>query len=81
MLAKFIVILALILIVGSLGAALIHLLRNPGSKQTVNALTWRIGLSIALVLCLLIAAKLGLIKPHGLGQTNATQENPATTHQ
>lgn len=81
MIAKFIVILVLILIVGSLGSALIHLLRNPGSKQTVNALTWRIGLSIGLVLCLLIAAKLGLIKPHGLGQADTMQKNPATTQQ
>lgn len=77
MIAKFLVTLALILIVGSLGSALVHLLRNPGGgKQTANALTWRIGLSIGLFICLLVAAQLGLIKPHGLAQSPNAAGNP-----
>jgi hypothetical protein len=64
---KFLVFICLALIVISLGSALIHLLHNRArSEKTAKALTLRIALSIALFVALLVAARFGLIKPHGL---------------
>ena len=41
--------------------------RQPGQGQRMaRALAWRIGLSVALFLCLLLAWKLGYIQPTGL---------------
>ncbi|HLF96824.1 MAG TPA: DUF2909 domain-containing protein [Methylococcaceae bacterium] len=77
---KLLVLLCLALIVISLGSALIHLLHNRSrSPKTVKALTLRIGLSIALFFALLLAARLGFIKPHGLpeGQSPAPATTPA----
>lgn len=70
MFAKFLIILALILIVGSLASALMHLLAHrDGGMRTYQALTWRIALSIVLFICLIIAGKLGFIQPNSLGQS------------
>jgi membrane associated rhomboid family serine protease len=64
-LIRFIVILMLIMIVGSLGSAFFSLFRSKGqSTNTVKALTIRVGLSIALFALLMILASLGIIKPH-----------------
>ena len=57
----------LIVIVASLGSALWHLVRGAGdSRRMVRALTWRIALSIALFVFLMIAWYTGLIEPHGV---------------
>jgi len=62
MLIKVIIVIALIVIVGSLFSALFFLTKDKqGGKRTVRALTIRIGLSIALFVLLLIAGKFGLI--------------------
>lgn len=67
MITKIIIILAMIIIAGSLGSGLIFLIRDAGNtKRTVKALTIRITISISLFIFLLIAFKLGLIKPHGI---------------
>jgi uncharacterized membrane protein len=67
MFAKFIIIFAMIIIACSLASGLIFLIRDAGhTKRTVKALTLRIGISISLFIFLLIAFKLGLIKPHGI---------------
>lgn len=50
----------------SLGSALFYLMKDKGgSNRTVNALTIRIGLSVALFLLLLLANYLGWIKSTG----------------
>jgi TRAP-type C4-dicarboxylate transport system permease large subunit len=66
---KLIVLLALVAIVVSLGTALVRLTREGGSasKGTVRALTWRIGLSIALFAFILLAIRMGWVTPHGVG--------------
>lgn len=65
---QLIVIALLLLILGSLASGLFFLVRDtPESTRTVRALTWRIGLSIACFLLLLLAAALGFIQPHGIG--------------
>jgi hypothetical protein len=63
---RIIVILAFIGILGSLASALFYLMRDKGgSSKTVNALTLRIGLSVALFLFLLFAHWMGWIETTG----------------
>jgi hypothetical protein len=62
------VILAFSAIIVSLGVALRFMTkRNDGSSGTVNALTVRIALSVALFAFLMLAWAAGWIQPHGLG--------------
>ena len=68
---KYLVALAFIGILASLGVALFFMLRDgregrAKSGGMVRALTVRIGLSVLLFLCLLLAWKLGYIQPGGL---------------
>lgn len=65
---KLLVALVFIAILFALGSALVQLLR-PGrqdNKAMARSLTWRIGLSIALFLLLLLAYQFGWIEPHGV---------------
>lgn len=58
----------LILILWNLGAGLYYMLVDKGeSKRTVNALTRRIVLSIALILMIVLAERMGWIEFHGVG--------------
>ena len=68
---KFIVAIAFLGILASLGAALFFMLRDgrDGRAKTSNmarALALRVGLSVALFICILVAWKLGYIRPTGL---------------
>ncbi len=59
---KFVIILMLIGIVGSLFSGLFFLFRDQGAgDRTVKALTLRIGLSIALFVLLMLGFYFGLI--------------------
>ena len=56
------------LILYNLGAGLYYMLVDQGqSKRTVNALTRRIALSIALILLVVVGMATGLIDAHGVG--------------
>lgn len=67
MITKLFILFVMIIIAGSLLSGLFFLIHDTSdSKRTVKALTIRIGISISLFLFLLIAFKLGYIKPHGL---------------
>lgn len=58
----------LVLIVWNLGAGLYYMLTDRGaSKRTVNALTKRIALSVALILLVALGIWTGVIEPHGVG--------------
>ena len=60
----------LILILWNLGAGLYYMLVDKSeSKRSVNALTRRIALSVALILLLVLAIWMGWITPHGVGRT------------
>ena len=64
---KLFVLIILIAILTSLGSALFYLVKDQRtSKRTVKALTFRIGLSLALFIMLLVAYATGIIQPHGL---------------
>jgi hypothetical protein len=63
---KIIVAIAFILILASLGSALVFLMRDKGkSNRTVKALAYRVGFSIALFVLILVAHQLGWIEPTG----------------
>ena len=60
----------LILILWNLGAGLYYMLVDKGTtKRTVNSLTKRIALSVALVLFIVLAIYMGWIEPHGVGRS------------
>jgi len=64
---RIFVALLLVLILFSLLSGLIYLIRDRGrGERAVKALTWRIGLSIALFLALMAGHYLGLLQPAGL---------------
>ena len=65
---RLLVIGTLLAILWSLGSALYYMSRGQGdSGRMLRALTWRIGLSIALLLLIVVAARLGWIAPHRFG--------------
>ncbi|MBA0395223.1 twin transmembrane helix small protein [Stenotrophomonas maltophilia] len=67
-LKTLLVIAFLIVIVWNLGAGLYYLLVDRGqTKRTVNALTRRIGMSVALIVLVIVSIYMGWIKPHGIG--------------
>lgn len=73
---KYIVLLALALIIYNLYKAFANMFGKKSDPQKVlKALTLRIGLSIALFALLFVAYGLGVIKPHGLAQQPSTETN------
>lgn len=67
MLAKTIIIIAMLLILIALGSGLVFLVRDQGkTKRPVKALSWRIGLSLGVFFFLFIAFRMHWIAPHGL---------------
>jgi hypothetical protein len=66
---RLLIIGTLLAIVVSLGIALFQLGRRRGDPaKMLRALTWRVGLSLALFALLLIAARQGWIAPHDVGR-------------
>lgn len=68
---KYVVLLAFLAILSSLGAALFFMMRGDRSDKSkghfmARALAVRVGLSIALFLGILLAWKFGYIQPTGL---------------
>jgi hypothetical protein len=64
---KIIVIIAFILILGSLAFALVYMMKDKGKTNNMaRALAFRVGFSIALFLLLLLAYHFGFIKPTGI---------------
>jgi cytochrome bd-type quinol oxidase subunit 2 len=71
----YLVVLAFVAILASLASALFFMMRN-GKNETqkgnkmAKALAFRVGFSVVLFLCILLAWKLGYIKPTGLPATD-----------
>ena len=64
-----VIFILLAAILYNLGAGLYFMMTDRGkTNRTVRALTWRIGLSVALIILVIIGILLGIIKPHGVGQ-------------
>jgi hypothetical protein len=67
MIIKIIILLLLALILISLGAGMVSLIKDRGeTNRTVKFLTIRIVLSIALFVLLVISFLMGWIQPHGV---------------
>jgi branched-subunit amino acid transport protein AzlD len=65
--AKLLIILFLFAIIFVLFRGLYYMVKDQGkTKKTVNSLTWRIGLSVMLIILLIIGASFGYIQPHGV---------------
>ena len=61
---RIIILFALAGILLSLGSALVYLIRDRGTtNRTVNALTVRVGISVALFLFILFSYWMGWIQP------------------
>jgi hypothetical protein len=64
---KWIIALALLMIVASLGSALYYMMKDKGSStRMVRSLMLRISLSLLLFLGILIAYHFGYIQPTGI---------------
>jgi hypothetical protein len=51
----------------NLGAALYYMVTNQSaSGRTARSLTWRIGLSVGLIVLVILGILTGLIEPHGI---------------
>ena len=67
MLIKTVVFVVMLIILVCLGSGLVFLVRDEGkTNRTVKALTWRIGISLALFLFLMLAFGLHWISPHSI---------------
>ena len=64
---KLLIIAVLVVIVWNLGAGLYYMVVDKGTtSRTVNSLTKRIALSVALILLVIAGIGLGWIEPHGV---------------
>ncbi len=64
---RVVVLIVFLGIIVSLGSALVYLMRDRGnSSRMAYALTWRVGLSVALFLFVLLAHYLGWIESTGV---------------
>lgn len=68
---KYLVILGFLAIIGSLASALFFMMRDgrdgrPKTSNMARALGFRVGFSILLFVCILLAWKLGYIQPTGI---------------
>jgi hypothetical protein len=68
---KYLVILGFLAIIGSLASALFFMMRDgrdgrPKTSNMARALGFRVGFSILLFVCILVAWKLGYIHPTGI---------------
>ena len=68
---KFLVALAFLAIIASLGSALFFMMMDgrdgkPKTSNMARALAWRVGISVMLFICILVAWKLGYIQPTGI---------------
>ncbi|GMR00772.1 MAG: hypothetical protein BMS9Abin19_0109 [Gammaproteobacteria bacterium] len=66
MIFKIVILSLLLVVLISLGSALVAMAKGDKSDKMLKSLTWRIGLSVAIFILLLIGRAMGLITPHGL---------------
>ena len=66
-LQKLLIIAVFVAIIYNLGAALFHMMTDKGhSGKMAKSLTWRIGLSVGLILLIVLAHFTGVIQLHGV---------------
>ena len=68
MFAKLAIGAFMVAILVALFLGMVFMLKDKSDRRrTVTALTWRVGLQVALVLFLVLAAYMGWITPHRVG--------------
>ncbi len=68
MLAKAVVVIALLVIAYTLGSSFYFLIRDKGEgTRTVRRLTWRVGLSLLLFMLIIFAMTSGWLQPGSAG--------------
>ena len=66
-LQKLLIVAVFIAVLWNLGAALYYMMADKGqSNRTVRSLSWRIGLSVGLILLVILGIATGIIEPHGV---------------
>jgi hypothetical protein len=66
-LQKLLIIAVFLAVIYNLGAALYYMMSDKGqTSRTVKSLTWRIGLSVGLILVVCVMIWAGWIRPHGI---------------
>ena len=66
-LQKLLIVAVFIAVLWNLGAALYYMMVDKGkSNRTVRSLTWRIGISVGLILLVILGIATGYIEPHGV---------------
>lgn len=64
---KLLIVAVLVVILYNLGAGLYYMMVDKGkTNRTVKSLSWRIGLSVGLILLVILGIFTGVIKPHGI---------------
>ena len=64
---KYVILVFIVFILGSLFSALYYMIKDKGqSTRVVRALSWRVGLSITLFLILMLGYHFGFITPQGM---------------
>ncbi len=64
---RALIVVLLLAIIASLGSGLYHMVSAKGdSARMVRSLAWRVGLSAALFVLIIVFWMLGLIEPHGI---------------
>ncbi len=66
MVFKIVILGLLVVVLISLGSALVAMSKGDQSDKMVKSLSWRIGLSVLIFILLLIGQAMGFITPHGL---------------
>ncbi len=67
---KLLIIGVFLFILWNLGAGLYYMMLDKGkSTRMVRSLSWRIGISVVLILLIVIANLLGWIEFHGVGSS------------
>jgi len=64
---KILIVVAFLAVLYNLGAALFYMMTDKGQTPNMaRSLTWRIGLSVALILLVIVGIFTGMIEPHGV---------------
>jgi len=66
MIFKIVILSLLLVVLISLGSALVAMAKGDKSDKMLKSLTWRIGLSVSIFILLLIGQAMGFITPHSL---------------
>lgn len=80
MLPKILIVLFLCAILVALFSGVVFMVRDPATNQnrrTLKALTWRVGLQVALIVFLIAAYFMGWIRPHALMERPGDAADPA----